>query len=266
MLGKRSLNMAINLNAFLENYFAAHHCDILSNQNGVLTVQLNEKMDRALMNRPFYWHYIKKMGRDGDPMKLTLITNQDSLEEKGERIHFGSPRLQQILNHLKENERFTRLFQVVQVNQNTALQPWLVVNIKLSYIGKHKKDEVFSIGLNLINGIMKTEMMESLYKKEFGMQISDFCYTITPIIKPLSGYKRILSVMDQYIQDLDHEWAKESHEELQNEIDMLKHFYQGAPEEELEQMEKELQDLNERYLPKIHLNVVNGGIFYLNGN
>ncbi|WP_042145911.1 YqhG family protein [Paucisalibacillus sp. EB02] len=258
--------MAINLHSFLENYFEAHHCDILSNQNGVLKVQLNEKMDRALMNRPFYWHYIKKMGRDGDPMQLTLISNQDSLEERGERIHFGSPRLQQILNHLKENERFTRLFQVIQANQNTALQPWLVVNIKISYIGKHKKDEVFSIGLNLINGIMKTEMMESLSDKEFGMKISDFCYTITPIIKPISGYKRILSVLDQYIQDLDHEWAKESLQELENEMNLLKHFYEGAYDEELEQMEKELRDLKERYQPKIQIKVVNGGIFYIRGN
>jgi hypothetical protein len=256
--------MAIsNLNTFLQDYFSAHHCELLSNQNGVLQIQLNEKMDRALMNRPFYWHYIKKMGRDGDPMQLTLITNQEQTEVKGERIHFGSPRLQQILRHLRENERFTRLFQVVQTSQNTALHPWLVVNIKLSYIGKHNKDEVFSIGLNLINGMMKTEMMDYLQQLEFQMQISDYCYTITPLVKPISGYKRILSVIDQYIQDQDHQWAKDSLEELQKEIDLLKHFYEDSPEEELDQMEKELTDLNERYQPKIKVSVINGGIFYL---
>ncbi|MEN2464712.1 YqhG family protein [Ornithinibacillus sp. FSL M8-0202] len=258
--------MAINLHSFLEDYFTAHHCDILSNREGVLKVQLNEKMDRALMNRPFYWHYIKKMGREGDPMQLTLITNPSSLEEKGERIHFGSPRLQQILNHLKENERYTRLFEVVYTNQNTALHPWLVINLKLSYIGKLKKDEVFSIGLNLLNGMMKTEIMDTLMKKEFLMQISDYCYTITPLIKPKSGYNRILAVINQYIQDLEHDWAKESLEELDKEIELLKHFYEGDQEEDVEQMEKELQGLKERYQPKIELTVINGGIFYLNAS
>ncbi|GGA68282.1 YqhG family protein [Ornithinibacillus halotolerans] len=258
--------MAIELHSFLKDYFTAHHCEIISNQDGVLQIQLNEKMDRALMNRPFYWHYIKNMGREGDPMQLTLITNQEIQDLKGERIHFGSPRLQQILNHLKENERFTRLFQVVQANQNTALHPWLVVNLKISYIGKHKKDEIFSIGLNLINGVMKTEMMDALHGIEFGMKISDFCYTITPIIKPQSGYKRILSVIDQYISDLDHDWAKESLETLENEMELLKHFYEDEWDEEIDQMEKELQDLKERYHPKIQVNIVNGGIFYLNGN
>ncbi len=113
---------------------------------------------------------------------------------------------------------------------------------------------------------MQTEMMESLYNKEFGMKISDFCYTITPIIKPKSGYKRILSVLDQYIQDLDHEWAKESLHELENEMNLLKHFYEGAHDEEIVQMEKELQDLKERYQPKIEMKVVKGGIFYLKGH
>lgn len=261
---KRSLDMVTNLNSFLEDYFTAHHCEVISNNNGVLKVQLNEKMDRALMNRPFYWHYIKQMGREGDPMQLSFITNPDAQEEKGERIHFGSPRLQQILRHLRENERFTRLFQVIDTDQNTALHPWLVVNIKISYIGKHKKDEVFSIGLNLLNGMMKTEMMELLKERELQMQISDFCYTITPIIKPQSGYKRIISVIEQYIHDLDHQWAKESLEELQNEIDLLKHFYEGDQDDDLDQMEKELKDLKERYQPKIQLTVINGGLFYLN--
>src|SRR5690606_22046099 len=127
----------------------------------------------------------------------------------------GSPRLQQILNHLKENERFTRAFEMVQAQGNTALHPWLVVNLKISYIGKHNMEELFSIGLNLINGMMKTEMMELLQQTKLGMKISDFCYTITPIIKPKSGFKRILNVIDQYLQDSDHDWAKESLAELE---------------------------------------------------
>ncbi|MEN2766001.1 YqhG family protein [Ornithinibacillus xuwenensis] len=258
--------MAIhNLNRFLQSYFTAHHCHV-ANQNGVLKIQLTEEMDRALMNRPFYWHYVKKMGKNGDPMQLTLITNQDNTEEKGERIHFGSPRLQQIVNHLKENEQFTKLFEVVHAVRNTALQPWLVTNIKLSYIGKRNKDEIFSLGLNLVNGQMKTDMMDFLNAKDLQMQISDYCYTITPIIKPHSGFRRILTVIDQYIQDQDHQWAAESIEELKQEVDLLKHFYQGDRDEDVEQMEKELQDIKERYQPKIQFSVVNGGIFYLTGN
>lgn len=112
--------MAItNLNAFLQDYFIANQCELIFNEDGVLTVQLTEEMDRALMNRPFYWHYVKNTGYAGEPMKLTLITNPDKREEKGEWIHFGSPRLQQILNQLKQNEKVTKLFQKVETTKNT---------------------------------------------------------------------------------------------------------------------------------------------------
>src|SRR5699024_12295515 len=79
--------------------------------SGILSIQLSETMDRALMNRPFYWHYIKKMGQAGEPQTLTLITKQEKRHEKGEFIHFGSHRLQQILDYIKKNERYTTDFQ-----------------------------------------------------------------------------------------------------------------------------------------------------------
>ncbi|MFD2045991.1 YqhG family protein [Ornithinibacillus salinisoli] len=256
--------MAIsNLNIFLQDYFTAHHCNILSNENGVMNIQLTEDMDRALMNRPFYWHYIKKMGHPGDPMKLTLITNPEKKDEKGDRIHFGSPRLQQILNHLKENEKYTKLFQSIHATKNTALHPWLVMNIKISYIGKQKKDEIFSLGLNLVNGVMKANMMEQLKKIDLQSAISDYCYTISPLIKVQSGFNRMKAVLDDYIHNQEHQWATDSLHELEKEVELLKHFYHGKTDQEEKQIQKEIDEISERYSPKITVSVINGGLFYL---
>ncbi|UJL44835.1 hypothetical protein KFZ58_10320 [Virgibacillus sp. NKC19-16] len=255
--------MAItNLNEFLQDYFTANQCELIFNEDGVLTVQLTEEMDRALMNRPFYWHYVKSTGYAGEPMKLTLVTNPDKREEKGEWIHFGSPRLQQILTQLKQNEKVTKLFQKVETNQNTPLYPWLVVNIKISYVGKQKKDEVFSIGLHLVNGMMKVEMMEQMQQLSLQMTISDYCYPISPLIKLKSGYLRIQSVIDNYIENQTHEWAEESWKTLDEEIQMLHYFYTGETETVNEQKQKELNEMKERYEPYISYEVINGGIFY----
>src|SRR5690625_829856 len=106
-------------------------------------------------------------------MQLALITNPDKRDVKGEWIHFGSPRLQQIIAHLKKNEQFTKLFQKVNTTKNTALYPWLVTNIKISYEGRQKKDEAFSIGLNLVKGAMKANMMDTLKNGQLNMAISD---------------------------------------------------------------------------------------------
>jgi len=254
--------MAItNLNHFLKAYFIGHDCKILASQNGILNVQLTESMDRLLMNRPFYWHYIKSIGRQGEPMQLTFVTNPEKKNEKGEWIHFGSPRLQQILNHLKTNEKYTKLFQQVTTNVRTALHPWLVTNIKVSYKGKQKKDELFSIGLNLITGMMKVNMMDYLSQLSLHTTIADYCYTISPMIKIRSGYLRIESVILNYLENQSHDWAQESLKTLEEDMETLKHFY---PEDAADEtMERELNEMKERYHPTITLEVINGGIFFL---
>lgn len=253
-----------NLDDFLQKYFSAHQCDIINHQDGILTVQLNEEMDQALMNRPFYWHYMKSSGNIGEPAQLTFITNPNKREHDGEWLHFGSPRLQQIFNHLKKTSGNIKLFQKVDTQKNTALYPWLLVNLKINYEGKHNKNELFSIGLNLINGIMKTKMMDILQEVQLNLTISDFCYPISPLIKVNSGFIRITSVIEDYLKNQTHDWAEESIITLREEIQMVQHFYDNNSSED--QMIKEINDLKNRYTPSISYQVVNGGIIYLTQN
>lgn len=254
----------IDLHDFLVTFFSSHQCELIQNQNGVLTVQLTEEMDKALMNRPFYWHYIKSTGHQGIPMKLTLITNPDLKEEEGEWIHFGSPRLQQIMNFLKDTSKYLKLFQKVNTHEHTPLYPWLLTNIKVSYQGKQKKDEMFSIGLNLVNGLMKVEMMNLLNKLQFQKSISDYCYPISQLIKLKSGFIRIEKVIDQYIYNQEHTWADEAVKTLEEEIQMLEHFYHT--EDDQLQLDKEIEEIKNRYTPTISYEVINGGIIYLAEN
>lgn len=279
--------MAIHdLNAFLHDYFTSNQCQVNQKRSGVLHVQLTEEMDKILMNRPFYWHYIKQMGFSGEPFELTLITDPDKADEDGEVIHFGSPRLQQIMKHLKNNERFTKLFEQIDTNKKVTpdsseasgpsfipgvsglqarvpLYPWLVVNMKISYQGKQKKDEIFSIGLHLLNGGMQLEMMDSLKERPLRMGIDDYCYTIAPVIKLQSGLKRIESVIADYIHRQDHEWADLSKQALHEELQLLEHFYEGREDMDSTHKQKEINELSMRYEPKITMEILNGGIFYL---
>lgn len=250
-----------NLHNFLETYFTAHSCQIIDSKDGVLTVQLTEEMDRTLMNRPFYWHYIKSIGQSGEPMQLTFITNPDKRNEKGEWIHFGSPRLQQIMNHLKQTQNNVKLFEEIKTTDHTAMYPWLVVNIKVSYKGNHNKDEFFSIGLQLVTGHMKIDMMSLLENIPLAKGISDYCYPISPLIKLPSAFKRIEAVIDKYLEEKPHKWAEKSLKTLEEEIQLVQHFYDYN--NEAEQLKKEINDLTDRYTPTIAYKVVNGGLVYL---
>ncbi|GAA0482255.1 YqhG family protein [Salinibacillus aidingensis] len=256
------------IHSYLQKFFELNECELKGNDSGVLTVKLNEELDRLLLNRPFYWEYIKKIGQEGEPATLTFITNPDKREEKGEWIHFGSPRLHQIFQYQLKHGKFTMLYE--QASQ-AALNPWLVANIKISYIGQQKKDEILSIGLHLISGVMVFDLMEKIKSIHFHTIIPDYCFTISPIIKIQSGYRRIEGYIRQYLDSMEHQWAEHSYNKFQQEKEILTHFYesylQAADEEEQEQLteryDNELDHLKKRLLPKIHIEPINGGLFYM---
>lgn len=245
---------------YLTRFFTAHQCT-MTQEDGVLSVQLTVEMDKALMNRPFYWQYIEATGNVGEPKKLHFITDPTKMEKKGEWIHFGSPRLQQIYHYLRKTARFIHLYENLHVTKNTMLQPWLLLNICITYEGKQKKEELFSIGLNLINGSFVFDMMEKLATVDLKPVIPNHCYTISPLIKVTSGLLRIESYLDHYVMEQEHEWAMESIQLLNEEIEMINHFYEG--EDVVDEKEKEIADVTKRLQPKISYEMINGGIVYL---
>ncbi len=95
---------------YVERYFEANDCPPVERQSDFLTVQLSIEMDKLLMNRPFYWHYLEKTGGSPNPMKMTLITEStpNTKEMKGEYIHFGSPRLHQLFQSTKSLGSYIR--------------------------------------------------------------------------------------------------------------------------------------------------------------
>lgn len=251
-----------HLEEFVIHFFTAYRCNVLKHDEGQIHIQLTEEMDKALMNRPFYWQYMQNIGERGQPHILRLITDPEKREQKGEWIHFGSPRLQQIQKFLTQNEKYMLLFEEVKTTKNTPLYPWLLANMKISYKGKQKKEELISLGIQLINGKIVVNMMEELNKRTLlKQQIPDYCYTISPIITIKSGYLRMESLILNYIEKLPMQWAEEARAALEDEIKLLKHFYSGHQKDDL--LQKEMKELKNRYEPEISIEVINGGLIYL---
>jgi hypothetical protein len=255
------------IHKYLVNYFNASGCDILENNRGILKVKLTVEMDKLLMNRPFYWHYIEKIGGNPETQILTLKT--EASDEDGEFIHFGSPRLHQIFASSKELSRYIRLYESSSFNgqSQTPLYPWVGINIKVSFQSDLKKDYLVSLGLNLLNGIIVKSFQEGLEKLTLTPKIPDFCYTMTPLIKPASGLRRLESVIEQMMAEEDHSWAEEARERLKNDLELLDRFYEDLDDEEFgEAYEKEKEALINQYEPRITATIINGGLFYLTAN
>lgn len=253
---------------FLEKFFLATNCAIVENDPSYITVQLTVEMDKELMNRPFYWHYLEKTGGKPNPMKLTFITNQTEAPGhiKGEKIHFGSPRLHQIFQSAKKLSKYIRLYERVrnEMGKNIPLYPWLCLNLKISYQCDLKRDVFKSVGLQLINGRYVEPFYDRLEKLELTPKIPDYSFTISPLIKPQSGIIRIENKIKNELEKENHEWADEARKRWDEDLQLLEHFYAG--EEKGEAYEKEKIALKDQYEPKINISIINGGLFYLTEN
>ncbi|CAM3735139.1 YqhG family protein [Cytobacillus oceanisediminis] len=254
------------IHKFLERYFHANGCEVVDKGPGYMTVQLTIELDKELMNRPFYWHYLEKTGGIPNPMQLTLITNQQLAPDqlKGEVIHFGSPRLHQIFESARNLAGYIRLYENHHhaPGQQTPLRPWLGMNVRISYQCDRKRDVFKSIGLQLINGQMVEDFHDKLLEMNLTPKIPDYSFTLSPLIMPKSGVSRVANFLKMGIEQEEHNWADEALIRWQKDLDLLEHFYEDA-EEKGESYETEKTALKEQYEPKINISIINGGLFYL---
>lgn len=255
------------IHQYLEDFFHANDCPIIANGPGFFTVKLTVDMDKELMNRPFYWIYLEKTGGVPNPATMTFITDKEKAPEdiKGELIHFGAPRLHQLFKTTKKLAGYMRLYEKPHIADNKRhipLQPWLVLNIKLSYQCDRKRDIIRSIGLNLLSGIIVEDFHEKISHLAMQSTIADYCFTVSPIIKPESGLNRIEAYLKKELSESPHPWADEARERWDEDLQLLNHFY-GDYEEKPETYETELQALKEQYEPIIKIEIINGGIFYI---
>ncbi|GGE46677.1 hypothetical protein GCM10011391_26900 [Pullulanibacillus camelliae] len=249
---------------YLYHYFKAGGCDILENRPGFLKIKLTVELDKLLMNRPFYWHYIEKLGQQGDTQVLALKTNSE--EEEGEFIHFGSPRLHQIFQSAKTLSPSIRLYEALTPKSGqTPLYPWLGLNVKVSYCSDWKRDYILSLGINLVNGAIVKAFQESVAALSLTPKIPDFCYTLSPMIKPINGLYRLERVVEGLILDDKHDWATDAMERWEADLQLLTQFYEDYEGEEdiTAVFEQEKQALKEQYEPYVKVSIINGGLFYL---
>jgi Bacterial protein YqhG of unknown function len=254
-----------DIHQFLEKYFRSNDCEVIDRSPGHLTVQLTAEIDKELMNRPFYWHYLEKTGGTPNPMSITLITDSAKAPEglKGEQIHFGSPRLHQLFESARNLARFIRLYHSHEAGTHTPLFPWLCLNVKISYQCDRKRDIFKSIGLHLINGRMVEGFHEQILSIALTPKIPDYSYTLSPLVMPKSGFIRIENYLRAGLEAEDHSWADAARERWEKDQLLLDHFYEDMEGNSEESYIIEKKALQEQYEPKVAISLVNGGLFYL---
>ncbi|RYL87829.1 YqhG family protein [Sporolactobacillus sp. Y61] len=250
------------INQYLNRFFTVSGCRLLPETNGhVLSVKLTEEMDKILMNRPFYWHYIKQTGGTGETVTLRLRTNPHS-DQDGEFIYFGAPRLHQIFDAARQLGSFIRLYQSPRNTSSAALEPWLCMNMRISYQCDLKKERLCSAGLQLINGTLIDGFRDAIRELPLSPKIPDYSYTLSPLIKIKSGMLRIESFIRSTLADESKDWAEEAGRKWAVDQRLLDAFYESE-EDKPEPYFQEKEALRQQYQPKIQIQLINAGLFYL---
>lgn len=252
------------IHSYLQQFFQKNECPILSASEHYLIVQLTIEMDKKMMNRPFYWQYIESTGDTPAPAQLTLITNKNALTERmtGEVIHVGSPRLAQIISLIEEMGAFVKMYERGTPQVETILTPWIIINYKVAYYSHRTKEQVFSLGMNLMTGEVLKSFQESLATRALQSTMPQHTFCLPYTIRPQNAIERLDELVEGVVRKEDHTWAEEAKEKWEKEKLVLAYFYEGI-DDKPEHYTIEHEALAEQYEAKIKIDVINGGLFYL---
>ncbi|AXI00156.1 hypothetical protein DV702_10755 [Sporosarcina sp. PTS2304] len=247
---------------YLYHFFKENDCEILNSHSHYMNVQLTIEMDKRIMNRPFYWRYIETVGDTPNPAQLMLITDITQLQEgvKGEVMHIGSPRLHQLFRVTHELGSFVKMYE--RVEERSILTPWLGLNIKVSYKSHQTKEFLYSLGMNLMTGAVFQEFHDTVCSLDLVEEPAKHVFQLPFIITPVRAIEKLERVIEQIIAKDDHQWAEEAKKRWVKDQAVLDYFYEGV-EEKPESYESEKQAMTERFTPRISMEILNGGLFYL---
>lgn len=256
---------AHQIHDYLNTFFKETNCEKVDETNHSLTIQLTVDIDKRIMNRPFYWKYIESTNSEANPIQLTLITDRTKIKgiiQKGEVIHFGSARLKSIFQATKELGSFVQMYEQVEEQNEITLFPWLGINYKVSYQCDRTRETIYSLGINLINGTVVDEFQESMKKLNLQQGLPTRAFPLQFIIKPIRGLERLDAMIERIVQEDDHNWAIEAQQRWARELEILDYFYEGE-EEKPECYYIEKQAIEGRFNPRLKVEIINGGLFYL---
>jgi hypothetical protein len=234
---------------YVERYFSAFSAHVMETHPAYLTLKLPVEVDKEIGNRPFYWSWVEKMNIPPQPLILTFFFDQEHVPQdmRGESIHFGANRLQQIFQSAKRHGRFVCMYErsnplpgkALQPNRRSSpLTPWLGVNIKVSFICDKKRDKLLYLGVNLYQPRIVHDFYPFLQRLSLSPAIPPYHFTQERRITVAEAFAMVEQEVINIIAREDQSWADEANDRLAEELEILEAYYaEVASREKAEEQE-----------------------------
>lgn len=196
-----------------------------------------------------------------------------------EDVHFGSGRLKQIFNAVKQSGSCVYLFEDPGPRQRTTLFPatyetWLAVCWKVEFACDLKREELHFHAISLSTGKIDTSFEQRIMNLPLLARLPENIHIGPTTLSLRDGHGQLEQYLCQNIESLDTAWATSAKERLQEELELVNAYYEdllkNADDEHeahvKEQLEARRSEITWQYEPRISISAINCGIFHLREN
>ncbi|WP_028547808.1 YqhG family protein [Paenibacillus sp. UNC451MF] len=208
-----------------------------------------------------------------------FVPTQMTARVPKDEVTFGSRRLEQIFQAVRNKGRFVHLYEHYKPEHQprsspmstTAYETWLQVNFKVEFACDMKRSEIHSLGFHMVTGEICENFQERLLNKRLSPRIPAQVY----MIPDKFTLPRAVIYLEQYLETIlrnyDHSWAAEAKLRLEDELQRIRSYYEPLIlHAELEkkheidtQYSKRRQEIDWQFRPRIQISVINCGLFHL---
>ena len=197
-----------------------------------------------------------------------------------EYLHFGSARLHQIFDYVRQRGRNVLLFAEPARGARSAdpfaraYTAWLGVNFKVACECDMKREALYSWGISLATGVIDENFGERLKACRLTARLSPEIRLLRSTLTPRKGMARLEAHLERKLRRGDFSWAVEAEERRREERERVAHYYRqliarADSEEQRRALEERLKDreteIDWQYRPRMTVTVINCGIFHFPG-
>jgi len=197
-----------------------------------------------------------------------------------EYLHFGSARLHQIFDYVRQRGRNVLLFAEPPRGARAAdpfsraYTAWLGVNFKVACECDMKREDLYSWGISLATGVIDENFGERLKACRLSARLSPEIRILRSTLTPRKGMARLEAHLERKLRRGDFSWAVEAEERRREERERVAHYYRqlierADSEEQRRTLEERLKaretEIDWQYRPRMTVTVINCGIFHFPG-
>jgi hypothetical protein len=251
-----------------------------------------------LSGRPFYWSFIDSTGTEPETLTYTWMFQKPEVPEPGvqatrlsslltpagrvlrEEIFFGSRRLNQLFDAVKQAGRHVTLFEEPPRGHRDPMgskpyTAWLGVNFKVGYECDVKKEELYGWGISLATGVIDENFWSRICQARLTPRLPANVHLLPSTLTLRKGMARLEQSLEKKLKAQDFTWAEEAEKRRLEELERLRHYYEPQVEKAKDNPEqasalqenwkKRAEEIDWQYRPRVSVQVVNCGVFHLPG-